>query len=461
LNRLNFEGIVRRSVFCLLPLLIAVLILFSPISAHSQAEIDIIGDVRPREPIAVPDFVQDPESRLSDPRLGTLLAEVVSGDLNFDGDFRVLQPVQYPAKFQRMPANWREIDFNAWKATGCRFLIHGLYRLERRRDETRLTLQCRVFDVTTRERVTGQRIGPERSEPRRFAHQLSNIVVETLTGRKGIFQTQIAFISNMTGRKEVWVCDYDGQNVRRLTNHRSICLSPKWSPDGGRIMFNSYKNRNPDLFVMDRNGKNERPLSEVWGLNTAADWSPDGREILLTLSKDGNSEIYRMGVRRRRLTRLTKNRVIDTEPTWSPNGKKIAYVSDIWGPARVFSMDANGRNIKRLTRLQGRGFSPAWSPRGDPRTRQKEQIAFVLERGAAADIYLMTPEGSDYQKLTNSTSLRDRNEDPAWSPDGRHLVFASNRSGKWNLYTMDINGGNVRRITFLGSDCTLPHWSPN
>ncbi len=454
--------------FGLAVIIAPVTLLLLSLSAQPQEPdgvIRIVGTTRPRIPIAVPDFIQDPGSPVSDPRLGTLLAEVVSGDLDFDGDFEVFQTVRYPSKFRQSPLKWQDIDFPAWQAAGCLYLVHGIYRLDRGGNGNVLTLECRLISIKTREFVRGSEISPgmdrSGSDFRRYAHQFSDIIVETLTGREGIFQTKIAFISNQTGYKEVYVCDYDGKNPRKLTNHRSICLSPKWSPDGTLIMFNSYKNRNPDLFVMNGNGTGVKPLSEIWGLNTAADWAPDGRSILETLSKDGNSEIYRMDVRSKRLTRLTNNRVIDTEPAWSPDGKKIAYVTEIWGPAQIFSMNADGKNIKRLTSgLRGRSFSPVWSPAGTRKTRE-EQIAFVVERGNAADIYTMSAEGSKFQKLTDSRGLRDRNEDPAWSPDGRHLVFASSRSGKWNLYTMDVRGENVRRITFLGSDCSLPHWSPD
>ena len=77
-----------------------------------------------------------------------------------------------------------------------------------------------------------------------------------------------------------------------LTQHHSICLSPRFSPDGTRIAFTSYKGGNPDIYIRDIRTGAERRVFHYPGLNISPSWSPDGQRLAMTLSKDGNSEIY-------------------------------------------------------------------------------------------------------------------------------------------------------------------------
>jgi TolB protein len=72
------------------------------------------------------------------------------------------------------------------------------------------------------------------------------------------------------------------------------------------------------------------------------------------------------------------------------------------------------------------------------------------------DIYTINPDGSNMRRLTED---ENNNEDPCWSPDGRYIVFSSNRQGGYHLYVMNSNGQNQRRISYLKGDDTSPSWS--
>jgi TolB protein len=83
--------------------------------------------------------------------------------------------------------------------------------------------------------------------------------------------------------KEIFIADFDGANVKQITQNQSINLSPTWVPDGKKIAFTSYLRRNPDLYLIDVEGKNQQLFSRYPGLNVSPSWSPDGKHILATI----------------------------------------------------------------------------------------------------------------------------------------------------------------------------------
>ncbi|MEO0070402.1 MAG: Tol-Pal system beta propeller repeat protein TolB, partial [candidate division WOR-3 bacterium] len=147
--------------------------------------------------------------------------------------------------------------------------------------------------------------------------------------------------------------------------------------------------------------------------------------------------------------RLTNSRGIDVSPTWSPNGRQLAFVSDRTGSPQIYIINIDGTDLRRLTFSGSYNTSPAWSPKGD-------LIAFVQRQPDGTNqICITNVLGDTYMRLTS----QGNNEEPCWSPDGLHIAFASNRTGNWEIWTMDWNGANQRRITATNG-ATSPTWSP-
>jgi len=427
--------------------IVAVMILMSVVTRATAVEIplEIVGDRGERIRIAVPHFVSRSPSTRSN--LGRQVAEIVAYDLDFSGYFRVLDSAQYPPDFLMLDPKPRRINFARWRQVQARDLVHGLYTTRNGNVE----IECRLFDVPEGRQIIGKAYRGERNLLRRMAHRFADEIVLAHTGRLGIAHTKIAFTSTSTGAKEIFVCDYDGENMRQLTHDGNIALSPNWSPDATRISYTSYKAGNPDLYIMTADGSSSTMVSGVHGLNTAACWSPNGDTLALTLSKDGNAEIYIKELRGGRVRRLTYGRAIDTSPSFSPDGSRIAFVSDRSGSPQIWIMGIDGRNLRRISYQGGRSFTPDWSPLGD-------KIAYVVEApGEGLQIYVMNVDGSNPKQLTRGPGW---NEEPTWSPNGTHIVFSSTRAGRSNIYTMRADGSEEpRRVTFLGGENGLPAWS--
>jgi TolB protein len=173
--------------------------------------------------------------------------------------------------------------------------------------------------------------------------------------------------------------------------------------------------------------------------------------MVLTLSKDGNPEIYEVNTITKKSRRLTNDPNVDCSPVYSPDGSRIAFTSGRSSRPHIYVMSADGTNQKALT--QGRyEDSAAWHPAGD-------WIAFAQKQPTTEDfdVCVIRPNGTGYKVLTQGNR---HNESPEFSPDGRHIVFASNRDGQSQLYSMNLETGKTRRLTWQTGECFSPAWSP-
>ncbi|MDZ7331195.1 MAG: Tol-Pal system beta propeller repeat protein TolB [candidate division KSB1 bacterium] len=312
-----------------------------------------------------------------------------------------------------------------------------------------INLKVLLSELPSQRKIFEKKFEGQQQSLRWLAHQASDEVVYYLVGERGGATTKIAFISQQGNGKELAVIDYDGAGFQRLTSSGVLNLSPRWSPQGDKIVFTSYIMDNPDLLILRLSDKKPYRISKEAGLNTSPAWSPDGKKIALTLSKDGNPEIYVMEYASRKLQRLTNHPAIESSPSWSPDGREIVFTSDRSGSPQLYLMDAQGGNIRRLTFEGSYNESPAWSPRGD-------RIAFVSRDNGRFHICTISVTGEDLLKLTDGPS---DNENPCWSPNGLHIAFASNREGRWDIYVMNWNGTQLRKLTRTGGN-TSPTWSP-
>ncbi len=371
----------------------------------------------------------------------TELVETIRQDLEFSPFFDVVDPSLY----QLVPASADgTVRHEDWLAIGADAVV----RIRVPFQEDRIDLEARLHDNESGTELFGRRYGGKIELLRRVAHQLADDLVRHYTGRPGIAMTRISFVSGYQGNKEIYLMDYDGRRIRRLTTSRTINLSPVWSPDGNELAYVSWRGRQPGVYVMSNEGE-LGVLKTIGGeLSAAPDWAPDGQRLAYTSDVDGNSEIYVLDRRTSRNRRLTHNRAIDTAPAFSPNGREIAFTSDRSGSPQIYLMDAEGLNVRRMSWKGSYNDSPAWAPRGD-------SLAYASRiEGRFQIVTLDLASG----RVTRLTWDLGNHENPRWSPDGRHLVFASDRTGSYDIYTVRADGSGLRRLT-RGGDSYTPDWS--
>lgn len=412
----------------------------SPATAKEKIYIDIGSPGKQQFPIALP---RPRTTGQPDPEMERNLSHALTFDLALSGLFRILPPESYLESEQPSPAE----DFPTWVMIGAEGLVRAEYIIE----HGELSVTGRIYDTVRGQMLSGKVFTAPPDRFRLLAHQLANEVIRVFTGTPGIAGTRIAYESDRTGRKEIYISELDGSREWTITANRRINLSPAWSPDGWELLYTSYRMGNPDVYRYRLKTGISQRFIKFPGLNLGATFSPEGNEVILTLSKDQDAEIYRYHVTSGKLTRLTRNWGIDISPSFSPDGKHIAFTSSRSGNPQIYVMDANGKRQKRLTYSGSYNTSPAWSPRGD-------LIAFTRMEHNRFQLLTIRPDGSDETLLLADPGSH---EDPCWSPDGRLIAYSSNRDGDYDIWVVNFDGSFPRRLLRTpGANESSPAWSP-
>jgi len=150
--------------------------------------------------------------------------------------------------------------------------------------------------------------------------------------------------------------------------------------------------------------------------------------------------------------RITVNRYLNLNPSWSPDGRTLAYTAySPTGADIVLSRIYEGLPLQRPAKGLGNNYLPVFSPDGT-------RIAFMSTRDGQAEIYVMNVDGSNLRRLTNHPQ---DDVTPTWSPSGAQVAFTSTRSGRPLIYVMNAaDGSDVRLITPDESEADRPTWSP-
>ena len=328
-----------------------------------------------------------------------------------------------------------------YRAAGAQFLLDGSLASS----GSQLVTEVRLWDLTSGEVAYSRRLQAAATLAPTMAHTLANELLRLFTGKPGPFLSRIAFISDRTGAKELWVMRWDGSERQQMTSHKSIALAPAWSADGQWLAFTSFMRGQPQLFVLKPTQGYLRPLSTLPGVNTSASFSPDGSQVAFAAGAGGNTDIYVAPVAGGEPQRLTASRAIDTQPAWSPSGRQIAFTSTAAGSPQLYLMDAEGTNVRRLTLDDRFADEAAWAPDGV----RLAYTTWVENRFQIATLDLRT---GHREVIAGPGS----NESPCWSPDGTMLVFVSNRTGSSQIFVTDA-GGNPRQLTREGSNLQ-PSW---
>ena len=250
----------------------------------------------------------------------------------------------------------------------------------------------------------------------------------------------------------------------RLTYTSSNERTPKWSPDGRKLVFTSDRDGNREVYVMDLQDATQDPdNTQLINLTQHKDpdwqpaWSPDGKRVSFSSHRDQNWEIYFVDADGTNLVRITDHPENDFSPTWSPNGQWLLFVSRRRGNADLFILEVRTGEHTQLTHGTQDEYEPAWSPNGD-------WIAFVTQIGDQADVFVMRADGSDPVNITNSVYANDFQ--PTWTHDSEKLIFVSYTAadGDHDLLIMERDGSQVAHLTDDDNDnlapCLRPIHSP-
>jgi TolB protein len=410
------------------------------------------GGVAPR--LAVPDFIAlsaDGETAA----IAKTITQVLWDDLNFEREFAFIPRDTY-ASIPRA-TSFEDIPFDRWRELNTDGLIVGTVQ----KVGTTIKVEMRLFNVRSSQSVYARQYDGTAANPRLFAHTISDEIHKSQRALNGVARSKLTFDSDRDGErmsgtvqsrniKEIYISDYDGSNQRRVTVGKTLNIAPRWSPDGRSIAYTSYRRGGANIFISNifQGTLDEVTKGDKVGENWLPAWSPDGARLAFSSTRDGNPEIYVVNRDGSNLRRITNHPGIDITPTWSPTGTQIAFTSDRSGTPQIYVVGSDGLNLAKRT-ADGYCDRPTWSP------APYNEIAYSSRSGPGFDIRVIDVVTGVSKALTFGEGT---NESPAFSPNGRHVVFTSTRSGKAQVFTMARDGKDVRQITRIGNN-EKPDWS--
>ncbi|MCM8820696.1 MAG: hypothetical protein NC932_01930 [Candidatus Omnitrophica bacterium] len=280
-----------------------------------------------------------------------------------------------------------------------------------------------------------------------LAHTVNDDIVLHLTEKPGIARSKILFVSNATGKYEIYCIDYDGENLKQITSTEYMVHYPRWLIHNQEIIYISYEGGWPKLVRMDLKTGEKKTIIAEPGLNACASPSLKTGEIAVVLSRSGRPDIYVADFNGRIKRQITSSNSTDASPSFSPDGSTIAFVSDRYGSPQIYTMTKDGQRLKRISFLSGYSTSPAYSPDGN-------YIAYVFQRGGFGLAV--------YEVSTGETKIIGEGlgcEDISWAPDSRHLVYTDSRSKSASLVILDIISGEKRILNTGKTNSFSPSWS--
>ena len=422
------------------------LILF-PLTIHAELRIDITQGNMDPIPVAILEFnSNDAESR----EISSNINNVISNNLQRSGLFSVLPRKLFfnvSIPFEKKPI------FSDWKITTAQGLVHGKLNLK----NEKLDIEFRLWDILSQKQMVAQKLTTEKSNWRRIAHVISDIIYKRITGESGYFDSRVVYISESgpksNRKKRLAIIDQDGANHKFLTDGSYLALTPRFSPAAQEVAYLSYNKRIPRIFLLDLNTGSQKVLGDFPGMTFSPRYSPDGKKLVMSLAKNGNTDIYEMNLSNLKIERLTSYDGIDTAPSYSPDGDFITFESDRSGSQKIYIMNLKTKKVKRISFGKGKYATPVWSPRGD-------LIAFTKLLNGEFYIGVMYTDGKGERVVYKSYLV----EGPSWSPNGRVISFYSQdklSGGKISnpkIKMVDLTGINLRELV-TPSDASDPAWS--
>jgi Tol biopolymer transport system component len=281
-------------------------------------------------------------------------------------------------------------------------------------------------------------------------------------------------VKDGAGHWQVWVANPDLSDANELTRGRYDSGWAAWSPDGKSLVFDSNRTDHTpnnsrhvnDVFVMKSDGSGVKKLTDSNGVSGDAAWSPNGSLIAFDAdrgNRKGLSAIYVMHANGRELRRVTDPQppLSDYKPRFSPDGTHLVFsrargTAD-HAPAALFTVRLAGSEPHRLTPYALRVDDSDWSPDG-----KQIVVEAYPNPGAYGDIYVVDATGGSPVNLTRNPAGQSGSADPAWSPNGRKILFLDNRVvngvGRTGLATMRPDGSDRRFISTENLEAHQADW---
>lgn len=344
----------------------------------------------------------------------------------------------------RVSGNTAELDALARTAFGA----HGEYRLVASGGQYEIRFSAVSGNAVNVQVIKGGSVALNQNVTgtslRNAFFRAGDVAVKATSGLKGFFASKLAFISNRTGKDEVYVGDLFMGEVKQLTRDNTHALTPRWSPDGTKLIYTSYFRNFPDIYLINLQNNDRTRFVGFQGTNSGARFSPNGQRVVMVLSGEGVPEIYVSPASGKPVTRLTRSDAVKSSPCFSPDGSRIVYASEP-GP-KLYIMSAGGGGGQII----GGGLATTYCAEPDWSVGDPNKIAYTFREPSGRFQIAVHDLGTAKSEKVSKAPYDG--VEPCWLADGRHLIYTARAAGSRSLFILDTKNGKTVRIGNIAAE---------
>lgn len=266
----------------------------------------------------------------------------------------------------------------------------------------------------------------------------------------------IAFSSDATAnnKQQIFIMSTDGSGVQQVCNLDLNCYNPRFSPDGRKIVFSATNVMSDFIYMinLDDTGTFSFPVFIDGGSDP--EFSPDGSYLLYRSEKNDNNAVYIMDLKTDS-SDIINDGSLSTHAKFSPDGRKVVYSSSASGnfDLVVLDLDDTSDNAqKTIADSPDAELYGIFSPDG-------KLIAYSsFDINYKGTVHICNADGKDNISVSKGMNS---SYNPKFSPDGTRLAFISDKTGNFEIYTCDLDGSNIKRVTDKKGSTMDYDWSPD
>ena len=373
-----------------------------------------------------------------------MFESIVENDLISSGYFNILDSKNVKSSLSNL-----KTQYALWALSGSNYFLKASIFTENGNEFIKFTLH----NVIKKETMVSYKINLDKNNNiRKVSHKISNVIFESITGIKGIFDTKIAYISTEKNKQrniyKLHVADVDGFNSVTIYKSSKQLMSPTWSPKNNKIAYVSFENHRPEIFIQTLATGERVKLINGNVSSSAPAWSPNEKFMAYTSSVNGNLEIFVHNFSTKDKRRITNSLGIDTEAEWGLQSKKIFFTSDRNGKPHIYSKLIKNGKAKRIT------FEGTYNADANLSADGK-YLSLVHNNGSGHKIAIY----SINDKFLKVISRGRLDEAPSFAPNGKMILFASKKLNKGILVATSNDGRIRKEIELTGENVREPIWS--
>ena len=389
--------------------LIALILIFIPSFLFSELKIDleVSAKSKKRIPLVLNNF------QTNNSQLGKVLYDTIKNDLIFSDEFLI-------------------VDKNG------EYEINGILNVQ----NNRINFKVSVKDLFLKNDNLLKSYTASTNLIRRVAHKVSVDILYPITGKKGIFNYKILYVDDKTGVKQIYLMDYDGKDIKRLTYGNHIDTSPVLFKD--YLLFTSFKSGNPRVYIKNLQTGLKKILILKGKMSAAPDISPDYNYVAAMFGENGNSEIGIFNINGKFIRKIASSVFDETTPVFSHDGSRLAFVSNRSGSPQVYVIDLKTNRIRRVSLGTNYSCYPSWG-------YNDSYIFYSGMKNGKFYIYRASLEYFHIEQITEG-------EYPSPVFKDKYLLFTKLKDGFYQIFLMDIENNKIYQVTQTKSNKYYPRW---